>query len=154
MRDVILVLETQGWQKIVDEETIPGSSSEAVERLGERFRIPLENAGVQLDCVGEEFHEVVLHATQFFSLSTMGYQAVWWRIFHALNAEEWFNCLTLVRLLLTLPVLNGKLERIFSTLKVLKVDRRSLLGNDTLDDLLVINNDPISLQEFNPDRSI
>ena len=87
MCDVILVLETQGWQKIVHEETIPGSSSEAVERLGERFKIPLENAGVELDRLPEEFRGMVLHATQFFSLSTMGYQAVWWRLFHAPNAE-------------------------------------------------------------------
>lgn len=84
----------------------------------------------------------------------MGYRAVWWRLFHAPNAEEWFNCLTLVRLLLTLPVSNGKLERVFSTLKVLKVDKRSLIGNDTLDDLLVLNTDRIPLKEFDPDRSI
>ena len=77
VRGVILVLETQGWQKIVDEETIPGSSSQAVEQLGERFKIPLENIGVELDCLAEEFHKMVLHATQFFSLSTIGYQAVW-----------------------------------------------------------------------------
>ena len=101
-----------------------------------------------LDRLPEEFCEMVLHATQFFSLSTMGYQAVWWRLFHAPNAEEWLNCLTLVRLLLTLPVSNGKLERVFSMLKVLKVDKRSLLGNDTLDNLLVLNTDLVPLQEF------
>ena len=84
----------------------------------------------------------------------MGYQAVWWRLFHAPNATEWYNCLTLARLLLTLPVSNGKLERIFSTLKVIKVDKRSLLGNDTLDDLLVLNTDLIPLKNFNPDPSI
>ena len=77
VHDVILVIETQGWQKIVDEETIPGSSSQAVERLGERFKIPLENAVVELDCLAEEFHKMVLYATQFFSLFTIGYQAVW-----------------------------------------------------------------------------
>ena len=49
---------------------------------------------------------------------------------------------------------NGKLERVFSTLKVLKVDKRSLLGNDTLDDLLVLNTDHIPLKEFDQDRSI
>ena len=71
------------------------------------------------------------------------------------NATEWCNCLTLAcRLLLTLPVSNGKLKRIFSTFKVIKVDKRSLLGNDTLDDLLVLNTDRIPLKDFNPDRSI
>ena len=43
---------------------------------------------------------------------------------------------------------------VFSTLKVLKVDRRSLLGDDTLDNLLVLNTDHISLKELDADRSI
>jgi hypothetical protein len=160
VHDVIFVLELQGWQKIVDEETIPDQSSngiEAVQRLGERFRVPLENAGVQVEQLREEIREMLVHATQFYSLSTMGYQAVWllwlW-LFRAPNAEEWFNFLILVRLLLTLPATNGKLERVFSTLKVLKVDKRSLLSNDTLDNSLVLNTDRIPLKEFNPDRSI
>ena len=130
------------------------SSMEAIVRLGERFRVPLEGPSVDRERLPEEFHELLVHATQFISLSTMGYQAVWWRLFHAPNATEWYNCLTLARLLLTLPVSNGKLERIFSTLKVIKVDKRSLLGNDTLDDLLVLNTDLIPLKNFNPDPSI
>ena len=126
----------------------------AIVRLGVRFRVPLEGASIDIERLPEEFHELLLHATQFISLSTMGYQAVWWRLFHAPNATEWCNCLILARLLLTLPVSNGKLERIFSTLKVIKVDKRSLLGNDTLDDLLVLNTDRIPLKDFNPDCSI
>ena len=140
MRDVILVLEMQGWQTIVDQENIPdqsGSSTriDAVERLGERFRVPLKNTGAQVEQLCEEFREMVLHATQFYSL----YQAVWWRLsMYIPNAEEWFNCLTLVRLL-TLPVSNDKLERVFSTLKVLKVDKRLLIGNDPLDNCLFLH---------------
>ena len=60
----------------------------------------------------------------------------------------------MAHLLLTLPVSNGKLERIFSTLKVIEVDRRYLLGNETLDDLLVLNSDRVALMEFNPGQSI
>ena len=120
-------------------------------RLGKRFQIPLESEGVDIERLPEEFQEMVLHATQFISLSTMGYRGVWWRLFHTPNASEWTNCLTLARLLFTLPVSNGKLERIFSTLKV---DRRSLLGNETLDDLLLLNSDHVSLTEFNPDQNI
>ena len=93
---------------------------------------------------------MLLYATQFISLSTLEYQAVWWRIFLAPNALEWSNILTLVQLLFTLPVSNVKLERIFSTLKILMVDKQSSLGNDLLDDLLVLNTDCISLKEFSP----
>ena len=39
--------------------------------------------------------------------------------------------------------------RVFSTLKIIKVDKRSSLGNDLLDDLLVV-----SLKDFNLDHSI
>ena len=83
VRDVVVYLETQGWQKLVDEEFTPDIDSEndpmgPIERLGQRFQIPLESAGVDIDRLPEEFREMVLHATQFISLSTMGYRAVWW----------------------------------------------------------------------------
>ena len=55
----------------------------------------------------------------------------------------------LVGLLFTLPVSNGKLERVFSTLKLIKVDKRSSLGNELLDDLLVLNSERVSLKSFN-----
>lgn len=83
VRDVIVYLEKQGWQKLVDEEFTPDSDSEndlmePIERLRQRFQIPLQSAGVDIDRLPEESHEMVLHATQFISLSTMGYRAVWW----------------------------------------------------------------------------
>ena len=157
---------TQGWQKIVDEDDASdneaagsgseqASSREPIVRLAEdHFRVPLVGAGVDIDRLPEEFHEILLHATQFISLSTMGYQALWWRLSHAPNASDWSNILTLVRLLFTLPVSNGKLERVFSTLKLIKLGKRSLLANDMLDDLLVPNTDCVPLKEFKPDRSI
>ena len=94
------------------------------------------------------------YATQFIPLSSMDYQAVWWRLFHAPNASEWSNILLLAQLTLSLPVSNWKLERIFSTLKIIKVDTRASLSNSTLVDLLVLNADKMSPQEFNPDPSI
>ena len=162
VRDIIFLLATQGWQKVVDEEeeSEPEHDNdkpdpmEAIVRLGERFKLPLEAAGADLDELPQEFREVLLYATQFISLSSITYQAVWWRLFHAPNASEWSNVLILAQLIFSLPVSNGKLERIFSTLKVIKVDKRASLGNSTLDDLLVLNADKIPLQDFNPDPSI
>ena len=58
---------------------------------------------------------------------------------------------TLSRFLFTLPVSNGKLERIFSILKLIKVDKQVSLGNDTLNDLLAVNTNTISMKDFNPD---
>ena len=162
VRDIIFLLATQGWQKVVDEEeeSEPEHDNdkpdpmEAIVRLGERFKHPLEAAGADLDELPKEFREVLIYATQFISLSSMDYQAVWWRLFHAPNASEWSNILILAQLIFSLPVSNGKLERIFSTLKIIKVDKRASLSNSTLDDLLVLNADKIPVQDFNPDPSI
>lgn len=126
-----------------------------VARLGDKFRTPLEGADAEIERLGEEFHEILLHATQFISLSTLDYKAVWWRLFNAPNANsDWPNILILTRLLFTLPASNGKVERIFSTLKLLKCDKRSSMGNDTLEDLLALNADYIPMKDVNPDDSI
>jgi hypothetical protein len=101
-------LETQGWQKIVDENE-PLDQIEAVFRVGSRFRAPLESAGVDIDELCAEFKDVLNHGTQFISLSTLNYQEVWWKIFHSPDSAQWTNLLTLVKLFLSLPASNGEL---------------------------------------------
>jgi len=140
-RDVIEILATQGWQKIVDELEHQDESGTtepwlSVKRLSTRFKLPLESAGTDVDAVLSEFKDMVEYAIQFFSLSTMDYQAVWWRLFHCPCSSEWKNCLSLVELLFSLPSSNGKLERTFSQLKIIKTEKRSLLNNQQLDDCL------------------
>ena len=161
IRDVIFVLATHGWQKIIDEEEkseTEGTDGKDVlkplERLAKWFRTPLEAAGADLSQLQKEFMEMLQYANQFISLATLDYQAVWWRLFHAPSATEWHSALLLAQLLLSLPVSNGKLERCFSTLKLIKSEKRSSLSNDTLDDLLALTVDPIPLKSFNPDASI
>lgn len=166
VRDAIFVLATQGWQKIVDEEdksggdensesdTVHSDRMESISRLSSRFKEPLEAAGVQIMLIADEFREVLLYATQFISLSTTNYQEVWWKLFNSPSAADWSNILTLAQLLFTLPVSNGKLERVFSTLKNIKVEKRSCLSNEMLDDLLILNTDQVSISDFNPDHSI
>ena len=97
---------------------------------------------------------MLLYATQFLTISTLDYRPVWWRLFHCPNSSNWSNILTLSRLLFTLPVSNGKLERIFSILKLIKIEKRASLGEDTLNDLLALNTDSDSMKDFNPDSSI
>ena len=94
------------------------------------------------------------YATQFISLSTTDYHVVWWRLFHSPNSSDWTNVLALTKLLFTLPVSNGKLERVFSTMKNIKLENRSSMSNDTLDDLLTLNIDKATVEDFNPDSSI
>ena len=117
-RDIIFMLGTQGWQKVMDEDNdmldevqqSTESPQTAIDRLVEHFRIPLEEAAAGVSEIRGEFEAVVSYATQFISLSTMEYQSVWWRLFHAPNSSQWSNVLMLSSLLFSLPVSNGKLE--------------------------------------------
>ena len=76
---------------------------------------------------------------------------MWWKFFNSPNASDWSDVLTLARLL---PVSNGKLERVFSTLKNIKLEKRSSMSNETLDDLLAINVDQVKVDDFQADHSI
>ena len=95
-----------------------------------------------------------MYATKYISLSTLDYRAVWWRLFHSPDASEWVNILILIELLFSLPVSNGVVERVFSQMNVIKVKKRALLCNDTLDDLLTISTANIALNDFNPNEPI
>ena len=79
---------------------------------------------------------------------------MWWKLFHSPKASGWTNVLTLAQLLFSLPVSNGKLERVFSTMKLIKAEKRSSMSNETLDDLLAINIDGVSVEDFDADHSI
>ena len=150
LRDIILVLATQGWQKLLDED----DRLDSVDRLVEHFSYPLTRAGICIDSIHSEFESMLQYGCQYIALSTLEYRAVWWRLFHAPAASEWLNALTLVQLLFSLPSSNGIVERVFSQMKVIKTKRRSLLSNEALDDLLTITSEPIPLKEFSPDDAI
>ena len=150
IRDIIHVLATQGWEKMVREKT----PLDSVDRLGESFAVALKGAQADLSKIKAEFEILVSYAVQFISLSTLDYRAVWWRIFHAPSAGEWSNALVLIELLFSLPSSNGKLERAFSLMKVIKTDKRSVLSNESLDDLLMVSISGPPLKEFCPDAAI
>ena len=105
-RDIITLLASQGWQKLLEEEEIFLSQSEAddshenpylaVERLLTSFKSPLMSAGADFDSILPEFKAMIEYAAQFFSLSTTDYRSIWWRLFHCPSASEWKNCLILV----------------------------------------------------------
>ena len=116
MRDIIFVLSTHGWKKALEEEY----HLEAVDRLVEKFTLPLEGAGANTAEIHAEFLEIMQYVVQYFSLSTMDYRSVWWRIFNSYNSSEWSNALVIVKFLFSLLASNGKPERIFSTAKVIK----------------------------------
>ena len=79
----------------------------------------------------------------------MDYSSVWWRLFHSPSKSDWLNALTLAELLFSLP---ASKRIFFSTSNVIK--NRSLLSNESLDDLLLLNTDKVPLSSFNPERAI
>ena len=77
LRDIILILATQGWQKLLDEN----DNLNATDRLVEHFSIPLVKANVCLETIHSEIEGILDYACQYISLSTLEYRAVWWRVF-------------------------------------------------------------------------
>ena len=150
IRDIISVLATQGWEKLLEEN----DPMEGIDRLLTRFTIPLQGAQAECDKIKEEMMSILQYAVRFIFQSMMDYRAVWWRIFNAPSSSEWANSLILVELLFSLPTSNGKLERVFSQLNVSKTNKRASLSNESLDDLLMLATDGFPLKDFCPDVSI
>ena len=148
IRDIISVLATQGWEKIMED----GVSLDFVVRLIERFT-HYTSARSSGRC-SKIKASLMQYAVQFISLATLEYRAVWWRIFHAPTASEWSNVLILIQLLFSLPASNGKLERVFSQMNVMKTNKRSLLSKESLSDLLLLSIDSPPLKDFCPDPAI
>jgi len=163
-RDIIFLLATQGWEKILKEDEVVNisedddvddqSSLDAVDRLVNRFRIPLTSAGADITEVRQEFISMVEYSCQFISLSTMNYKSVWWRLFNCPSSSEWQNALLLAKLLFSLPASNGKLERAFSQVNLIKTTKRSSLCQKSLDNLVLLNVDKCPLKDFSSDTSI
>ena len=124
------------------------SDMAAIDRLVERFSTPLQSAELDTDAIKTEFCEMIAYAVQYIALSSLDYHSVWW------NSAEWTNILILAELLFSIPASNEKLERVFSILGTIKIDKRSRLTNESLDDLLLLKSSSIPLASFNVDPSI
>ena len=135
----------------IEEEDLP---LEGVDRLVTRFTVPLEEAKTNSSKIKQEMPSLLQYVAQFISLTTLDFHAVWWRIFNAPSSSEWSNALILVKLLLSLPASNGKLERVFSQPNVIKTNKRTSLSNEAIDDLLLLTTDSVPLREFCPDNAI
>ena len=105
---IIVVLSTQGWEKLVEENVFMDSIS----RLIDRFKIPLKGAGASIEEIDGEFKQMVDYAIQYISLSTLHYHNVWWQLYHAPNSSsDLMNALKLAEFLFSLPASNDKVDR-------------------------------------------
>ena len=146
----LTILATYGWEKGED-----GSfAHDALESLSTRFRVPLEKAGVDCSLIQEEWEDILDYAKRYLNLVQENYTTIWWKLFNAVDASKWQNILRVVELLFCLPLTNGRLERLFSQLKLIKSDRRSSLGENRLDQLLRITVDAPPLSKWDASGAV
>ena len=131
----VTILATNGWER--SESASFGHA--ALEAICQRFQIPLEAASLDVSAVQEEWDDMVDYGRKYLNLVQEDYKVLWWKLFNAVDSGQWKNVLGVVELLFCLPMSNGHLERVFSQLKLIKVNRRTCLGEDTLDRLIRIN---------------
>ena len=114
----LTILAPKGWEKTED----ASFGYEALDSLSTRFKVPLEKAEVDCSLLQEEWDDMVDYARRYLNLVQEEYQVVWWKLFNAVDAKKWSNILSLVELLFCLPMANGRVERIFSQLKLIKTE--------------------------------
>ena len=131
----VTILATKGWER--SESASFGHV--ALDAICQRFQIPLEAASVDCSAIQEEWDDMVDYGRKYLNLVQEDYKVLWWKLFNAVDSEQWRNVLSVVELLFCLPMSNGHLEQVFSQLKLIKVNRRTCLGEDTLDRLIRIS---------------
>jgi hypothetical protein len=70
-----------------------------------------------------------------------------------MDSSQWSNVLAAIELLFCLPMANGRLERVFSQLTLIKTNRRTNLGEDSLDYLVRVNVEGLPLSEWDASRA-
>ena len=167
LRAILVFLDTQTWRPVItaaaesdsELETSPEDKSLAevvagVELIATTFQEPLKAVGVSLLILQDEITEVVEYARNYLSIETEEYRKVWYKLHVCPDANNWTNILILCELCFSLPFSNGSVERMFSTLKLVKTDRRTRLHHDTLSDLLEIQLEGPSLRSFSPKQAV
>ena len=123
LNDTVTVLAMKGWEK--SEDTSFGHG--AVERLAEQFQKPLEKSGIDCSQLQQEWDDILLYGWRYLNLTSEDYKCLWWKLFNSVDSGTWANILGLVELLFCLPAANGRVERMFSHLRIIKTGQPHLL---------------------------
>lgn len=163
LRSIIVFLDTRSWSapgsgSSIDELDVIADDKchikESVEYIVTTFREPLEAKGMSVFAIQDELEEIVDFYRQYLDTPENDYKKVWYKLFTAPDATKWPNVLLLSELLFSLPFTNTNVERAFSTMKVIKTDRRSSLNTSTLDDLMEINVEGPPAEDFSADHAV
>ena len=150
LNHTLTILATKGWQRT---ESIPFGHA-ALDAISTRFQTPLESASVDCFAVKDEWDSMVEFGRNFLNLVQEDYKIIWWKLFNSVDAQKWSHVLSVVELLFCLPMANGQVERVFSQLKLIKINRQTCLGEDTLDRLLRINVEGPALSQWDTSAAL
>lgn len=150
LTDVLNLLATHGWGRSeeLDFATAP------ITNLADRFRIPLEKCGVDVSALEDEWIDLLDYSQKYLNLTTDKSLTIWWKLFNAPSSKNWTNILNLIELLFCLPMSNGHVEHVFSTLKLIKTDHRNCLSEQHLDDVVRIMVEGPSLSQWDSSGAI
>ena len=150
MKSCIILLATHGWERH------SGSSfgHEPLSFVVDRYSLPLREGGANASVIQEEWDDVVSYAKDYLELTTQDYKAVWWKIYRCIDAKKCRNILVDIEILFCISVFNGRVERLFSQLKLVKTDKKISLSNDSLDSLLQINVEGPPLEQWDPTEAV
>ena len=118
--------------------------------LTEAFQTPLEGRGVDLCLIVDEIEDIVEYSRTYHRIGSDDYKKVWYQLSTSPDAVKWPNVLIV---LFSLPFSTAKVERLFSTLKIIKNERTSL-GSSTLSNLLEVNAEGPTLANFSADSAV
>lgn len=162
LRAILIFLDTQNWQchetetddNLSEDDASLAEIKTAVSAITEFFRAPLEAKGVELCSIQDEIDDAVIFARKYLNIKKDGYKRIWYRLHTAPDVASWPNLLVICHLLFSLPFSTGKVERLFSSLKVIKNERRTRLSVSTLNDLMEVKTEGPSLTNFSPDAAL
>ena len=168
LRSLLAFLETQNWatQSIAhssdkDEQDHSSNSDSslievknATEHIITYFRIPLDSKGVVLAAIQDEIEERVDYARKYLDIYKLDYREAWYKLLSCPDAQKWSNVPSLCEVAFSLPFSNGRVEQFFSSMKVIKTDRRTNLQADTLNDLMEIYVEGPPFTSYSADRAV
>ena len=165
LRSILVFLDTCSWaprrcraassDSEENEEDDKAEIRAAAEHISSIFREPLEARNACLATLNDEVHvdEVVDFCRKYLDVLE-DYKKVWYKLHTTPDARNWPNVLLFSQLLFSLPFTNSIVERAFSTMKVVKTDRRTSLLTSTLDDLMEINVEGPTPENFSADNTV
>ena len=126
----------------------------AIEHITSLFREPLEAQGVSIPKLQDEVEDGVDYSSKYRSIETTNYRKVWYNLHVCPDASLLPNTFLLCELVFSLPFSNGRVEQIFSSLKIIKTQNRTSMSISTLDDLIEIFVEGPPLTCFSPEIAV